>query len=38
VTRAKRRVTVYATPELVAEAVRQRIERTSGLRDALWGT
>jgi len=38
VTRAKRRVTVYATPELVATAVQQRTERTSGLRDALWGT
>lgn len=37
VTRAKRQVTVYATPDAVAAAVRQRVDRTSGLRDALWG-
>jgi exodeoxyribonuclease V alpha subunit len=36
VTRARRRVVVYANPDMVALAVRQSIERASGLRDALW--
>jgi exodeoxyribonuclease V alpha subunit len=36
VTRARRRVVVYANPDMVALAVRQTIERASGLRDALW--
>jgi hypothetical protein len=30
-------VTIYATPEAVAAAVQQRVQRASGLRDALWG-
>lgn len=38
VTRARRQVTLYATPDAVATAIKQRIDRTSGLRDALWGT
>ncbi|MGH7785643.1 MAG: exodeoxyribonuclease V subunit alpha [Candidatus Binatia bacterium] len=37
VTRARRHVTLIATRETVARAVRQRVERASGLRDALWG-
>ena len=38
VTRARERVVVYATPEIVRYAVEHRVERASGLRDALWGT
>jgi exodeoxyribonuclease V alpha subunit len=37
VTRARGRVTVYATRDIVAQAVARPIERASGLRDALWG-
>jgi exodeoxyribonuclease V alpha subunit len=37
VTRARRRVTVVGTPGAVRAAVAQRVERASGLRDALWG-
>jgi len=37
VTRARRRVTVYATRDVVAQAIARPIERASGLRDALWG-
>jgi exodeoxyribonuclease V alpha subunit len=37
VTRAKRKVTIHATPEIVAHAVATRTERASGLRAALWG-
>lgn len=36
VTRARRRVTVHATAEIVEVAVRTRVHRASGLRDALW--
>jgi exodeoxyribonuclease V alpha subunit len=36
VTRARRRVTVCATPEIVRQAAAQPIERASGLRDLLW--
>jgi len=36
VTRARRAVTIYATPEIVAAAVARRVERASGLRDLLW--
>jgi exodeoxyribonuclease V alpha subunit len=37
VTRARHRVTIHATPEIVAHAIATRTERASGLRDALWG-
>ncbi|MCX8071209.1 MAG: exodeoxyribonuclease V subunit alpha [Candidatus Binatia bacterium] len=36
-TRARHRVRVHATREAFAHAVRSRIERSSGLRDGLWG-
>ena len=36
VTRARHKVTVYATPEVIKHAVAHRIERASGLRAALW--
>jgi exodeoxyribonuclease V alpha subunit len=36
VTRARACVTLVASRETVARAVRQRVERASGLRDALW--
>ncbi|MEI6125789.1 MAG: exodeoxyribonuclease V subunit alpha [Pseudomonadota bacterium] len=35
ITRAKKQVVLWATQEVLASAVRRRIERTSGLRDAL---
>jgi exodeoxyribonuclease V alpha subunit len=37
VTRARRKVTIYGTPEVVTAAVAQRIDRASGLRELLWG-
>ncbi|GIW45182.1 MAG: RecBCD enzyme subunit RecD [Candidatus Binatia bacterium] len=37
VTRAKRWVRVHADRATFEQAVRQRVERSSGLRDALWG-
>ena len=37
VTRARRRVTIHATRDVVAQAIAHRIERASGLRDLLWG-
>ncbi|MFN8603027.1 MAG: exodeoxyribonuclease V subunit alpha, partial [Candidatus Binatia bacterium] len=37
VTRAKKKVTLYATEAVIAEAVARRTERGSGLRDALRG-
>jgi exodeoxyribonuclease V alpha subunit len=36
VTRARRGVLICATPALIAHAVTHRLERASGLRDALW--
>jgi exodeoxyribonuclease V alpha subunit len=36
VTRARERVTVWGSPEVLLEAVGRRTERSSGLRDALW--
>jgi exodeoxyribonuclease V alpha subunit len=36
VTRARRTVTLHATPELLREAIRTRNHRASGLRDLLW--
>ena len=36
VTRAKQTVRLYGTPEVLQQAVERRVERASGLRDALW--
>ena len=36
ITRARENVTLYSTEEIFRIAVARRIERTSGLRDALW--
>jgi exodeoxyribonuclease V alpha subunit len=36
-TRARREALLFGSPEVVAEAIERRIERASGLRDALWG-
>ena len=35
-TRARREVLLFGSPEIVAEAIARRIERASGLRDALY--
>jgi exodeoxyribonuclease V alpha subunit len=37
VTRARHRVTIHASSEMIAHAVEHPIERASGLRDLLWG-
>ncbi|MDD9946553.1 MAG: exodeoxyribonuclease V subunit alpha [Myxococcales bacterium] len=37
VTRARKRVTLFASPEAVAAAIETGIRRDSGLRDRLWG-
>ena len=36
-TRARNTVTIWARRSILAAAITRRIERTSGLRDALWG-
>jgi exodeoxyribonuclease V alpha subunit len=36
VTRARHTVTIHAARAVLEETIRRRIERTSGLRDALW--
>lgn len=36
-TRARRRFTLSGRREVIAAAIQRRIERTSGLREALWG-
>ena len=36
VTRARHRVTIHASREIVAHAITHRIERASGLREMLW--
>ncbi len=36
VTRARTRVTIHASAEIIAQAVERRVERASGLRDRLW--
>ena len=35
-TRARRKITIWGTPEILRNALNRRIQRTSGLRDALW--
>lgn len=37
ITRARRKVTVWGTEEVLQTAVSRRIHRSSGLREALWG-
>ncbi len=37
ITRARERVEVWGREEVFVDGVRRRIERASGLRDALWG-
>jgi exodeoxyribonuclease V alpha subunit len=36
-TRARRKITIWGTPEILRGALTRKIQRTSGLRDALWG-
>ena len=36
VTRARSKVTIYGTPEVISAAVTRRIDRASGLREVLW--
>jgi exodeoxyribonuclease V alpha subunit len=36
-TRARRKITIWGTPDILRGAVTRKIQRTSGLRDALWG-
>jgi exodeoxyribonuclease V alpha subunit len=38
VTRARERATISASRAVIEYAVARRLERASGLRDALWGT
>jgi exodeoxyribonuclease V alpha subunit len=38
ITRAKRRVAIWGTEAVFRAAISRRIERSSGLRDALWGS
>lgn len=37
VTRARTAVDIYGSETLLADAIRRRVSRSSGLRDALWG-
>jgi exodeoxyribonuclease V alpha subunit len=37
ITRGKEKVEVWGSEEVFQEAISRRIERASGLRDALWG-
>jgi exodeoxyribonuclease V alpha subunit len=37
-TRARRKFTIWSTPEILRSALARKIQRTSGLRDALWGS
>lgn len=36
-TRARRKITIWGTPAILRSALTKKIQRTSGLRDALWG-
>jgi exodeoxyribonuclease V alpha subunit len=36
-TRAKHFVEIWGAEEILRAAIKRRIQRTSGLRDALWG-
>jgi exodeoxyribonuclease V alpha subunit len=37
VTRARRSVTIYSSRPILESALQRRTDRTSGLRDRLWG-
>ena len=37
-TRAQKKITVWGTRSIIRSAIARKIERFSGLRDALWGT
>ena len=36
-TRARKKITIWGTRSIIRNAIARQIERTSGLRDALWG-
>jgi len=36
-TRARRHISIWGTEKIIERAISRRIERTSGLKDALWG-
>ena len=36
-TRARRKITIWGTPAILRSALTRKIQRTSGLREALWG-
>ena len=36
-TRARKKITIWGTHSIIRNAIGRQIERTSGLRDALWG-
>ena len=36
ITRARHNISIWGTPDIIKTAVLRKIERTSGLRDALW--
>jgi exodeoxyribonuclease V alpha subunit len=38
VTRARRRVRIFGSPEIFATAVASRVQRASGLRERRWGS
>ena len=38
VTRARRRVRIFGSPEILAAAIASRVQRASGLRERLWGS
>ena len=38
ITRARRRVTVWADPDVLVAGISRTLQRTSGLRDTLWDT
>jgi exodeoxyribonuclease V alpha subunit len=38
VTRARRRVRIFGSPDILAGAIAARVQRASGLRERLWGT
>jgi exodeoxyribonuclease V alpha subunit len=35
-TRARKKITMWGTRSIIRKAISRQIERTSGLRDALW--
>ena len=37
-TRARRHISIWGTEKVIERTISRRIERTSGLKDALWGT